>query len=54
MNDDREGKLGAGQPGVVHPAAFRWHASSNVARIDRQSHTFEWGDGPMQYIVREG
>ena len=25
-----------------------------VARIDRQSHTFEWGDGPMQYIVREG
>ena len=27
---------------------------SSVARIDRQSHTFEWGDGPMQYIVREG
>ena len=26
----------------------------HAARIDRQSHTFEWGDGPMQYIVREG
>ena len=29
-------------------------AWEDVARIDRQSHTFEWGDGPMQCIVREG
>ena len=33
---------------------FEADEKSVVARIDRQSHTFEWGDGPMQYIVREG
>ena len=31
-----------------------WTLKMFVARIDRQSHTFEWGDGPMQYIVHEG
>ena len=32
----------------------RRKTGQHVARIDRQSHTFEWGDGPMKYIVREG
>ena len=29
-------------------------ATADVTRNDRQSHTFEWGDGPTQHIVREG
>ena len=37
----------------THWIAVRTQAG-RVARIDRQSHTFEWGDGPIQYIVREG